>query len=458
MRLDILMSGPTQAEIDAATSLGCPMTRCPVTFEVSEVDSDSTLSDVHRHLRGVPHLLVGDALHEAFKAIRLIPEPNEGTSSVSTATADTAIETPKDIGATRTEITVSTDDLRNALRAVVPHVGPAADVEILQRVRLHIRDGNIMVVATNRYTVGLALVSIWSPPEEQPDGEVIVDVTPRQVTELLTMFKAPKKADDDTGDDDLRLRITDRFLVVTDVAGFFPGKEVTWPRVANEEGYPDLPTMVGQLLATAGSASASTMHTNGVLMSLFGPAAKVYDSHVTIEPTSEMHGALFISIGESFLGALMPIKVGDDKIQEMAEHRRGWDARLGQVDMGTGELAPIVPAPVAEPEPETGPGEGQASTLDAVGDDRELLAEAATLVITTGRGSVSMLQRKMRVGFAKAGQLLDLLERRGVVGPVDGTSSARAVFLKPEQAQQEASNILAGIPSPVVELSTDDPA
>lgn len=373
-------------------------------------------------------------------------------------TTDTAIDTPNDVGSIRTEITVSTDDLRNALRAVVPHVGPAVDVEILQRVRLHIRDGNIMVVATNRYTVGLALVSIWSPPDEQPDGEVIVDITPRQVTELLTMFKAPKKADDDTGDDDLRLRITDRFLVVTDVAGFFPGKEVTWPRVANEEGYPDLPTMIGRLLATAGSASASTMHTNGVLMSLFGPAAKVYDSHVTIEPTSEMHGALFISIGESFLGALMPIKVSDDAIREMAEHRRGWDARLGQVDMGTGELDPIVPPPVVEPESEPGPGEGQTSTLDAVDEvDRALLAEAAILVISAHRGSASMLQRKMRVGFAEAGQLLDQLESRGVVGPADGTA-ARLVFLKPEQAEHEASNILAGIPSPLVELSSEDPA
>jgi DNA segregation ATPase FtsK/SpoIIIE, S-DNA-T family len=155
-------------------------------------------------------------------------------------------------------------------------------------------------------------------------------------------------------------------------------------------------------------------------------ASSVADSRVVLDqPGAEklagQGDALFLPAGASGPVRLQSAFVSEKEIRDIVAHCKKQTGPPSRESMA------------ASPEHSREIGSG-------IGDDLELLVQAAELVISTQFGSASMLQRKLGVGFAKAGWLMDLLQSRGIVGPGEG-SKARDVLVKPDDLGQVVGSL-----------------
>ena len=257
-------------------------------------------------------------------------------------------------------IEVQTTDLYSALCAVKPHVGDKEDLALLQAIHLVIHpDGNIYVMATDRYTLGLAVVSVWDDWLKTGE-EVAVDLSPEDVGDILHLFK-PSKGDNP--ENRLRLDVSAVEVHVTEVAGMVEteaDKHVGLPRQVHADPYPAVPKLVAATVTraiqlwekavddgVAGASALDELFVRASLIARFAAAERAYGQPLVLQRSAEARSAMVVACGESFQGVLMPIRPTEEDIIRHRGWQEAWLRRLPDPDQ---EAVPMPAAAKGSPD------------------------------------------------------------------------------------------------------------
>lgn len=323
-------------------------------------------------------------------------------------------------------IDMTTREWHELVKPVLPHVLADAELPELANIRIEPARSAVIAVATDKYTLAAERHALEDPLPYDGEEYRPAHIRATEVTASLKLFPYSK-------DYDPPLRLTiDRVPFPVTVAG--QGRHIDRLAVTiqaqdgtrlvmHDHRDPTRDPMINwrRNLATALARSmdhdAPALYLQPSYLARWAAACRKGE-RLSVFTGTEGDEMLLIAAGDHFLGAWKPVSYLETPTTALADS--AWHSELRTYEYGfdadTGEKLDLQTA--------SGAATGFA-------DDTALLRHAAELVITTQSGSVSTLQRKLKVGYAKAALLMDELAERGAVSTADGTK-ARAVLIAPE--------------------------